>query len=529
MSDLIKSSAFMALGTLLSRITGLVRGLLTVALLGTALLGDTYGVGNTAPNIIYNLLIGGALTAVFVPQIVRSFRDADGGSGFVSRLITLIGTLILAVTILSMIFAPFLVSLYAPTFDGRAREITIAFTIYCLPQILFYGLFGVLGQVTNAKEKFGPMMWSPIANNIVVIALFAYFLSVTDDLSVGTITDQQVLLLGIGTTLGIAIQALILIPYIKRSGLSLELKFDWRNSGLGKSLRLGSWTLLSVLISQLGFLVTVNLATRSGLSAINAGIDYGVGYTPYANAYLILMLPHSIATISIVTAILPKLSKLVLDEKRDEIRSEIKHALRLVAIISVPAAFIFFAFGTLISKSLFFGIDDASAEYLGKVLAGFAFGAIPLSMNLVGIRALNAYENTKYQFLSTLVTNIVAVAASIIFFIFWRPEEVVIGLAIAFAISYWVGLFVTDALLARFTGKLVLAKELGFYLRVSIASGVAVALVSLASRALGHTGNFIELLLVLTATTILYLLIAKGLRVKEVSETLTVVLRRSSK
>lgn len=517
----------MGLGTLLSRITGLIRGLLTVALLGTALLGDTYNVGNTAPNIIYNLLIGGALTAVFVPQIVRSFRDDDGGSGFVSRLITLIGTLILSVTILAMLFAPALVKLYAPTFDGRAREITIAFTIYCLPQILFYGLFGVLGQVTNAKEKFGPMMWSPIANNLIVIALFSYFLSVTDELSIGSITDQQVLLLGWGTTLGIAIQALILIPYIKGSGLKLSLRFDWRNSGLGKSLRLGSWTLLSVLISQLGFLVTVNLATRSGLSAINSGIDYGVGYTPYANAYLIVMLPHSIATISIVTAILPRLSKLVLDDKQSEFRSELKHALRLVAIVSVPAAFTFLAFGTLIGKSLFFGIDEASSEYLGRVLAAFALGAIPLSMNLVGVRALNAFENTQYQFISTLVTNLVAVIASFIFFYLWRPEEVVVGLAFAFAISYWIGLFVTDALLARFTGKLLLSAELGFYLKVALIAGGAVAIVYLASRALGHTGNFVELILVLSSTTAIYLLLAKLLRIEEVGETLRVVLRRS--
>ncbi|MBU6164181.1 MAG: murein biosynthesis integral membrane protein MurJ [Actinomycetales bacterium] len=526
MSDLIKSSAFMALGTLLSRITGLIRGLLTVALLGTALLGDTYNVGNTAPNIIYNLLIGGALTAVFVPQIVRSFRDEDGGSGFVSRLITLIGTLILSVTILAMLFAPALVSLYAPTFDGRAREITIAFTLFCLPQILFYGLFGVLGQVTNAKEKFGPMMWSPIANNLVVIALFGYFLSVTDDLSVGNISDQQVLILGVGTTLGIAIQALILIPYIKRSGLKLTARFDWRNSGLGKSLRLGSWTLFSVLISQIGFLITVNLATRSGLSAINSGIEYGVGYTPYANAYLILMLPHSIATISIITAILPKLSKLVIDNKKDELRSEIRHALRLVAIIAVPATFVFFTFGTLIGKSLFFGIDEKSAEYLGRVLAAFALGAIPLSMNLVGIRVLNAFENTRYQFISTLITNLFAIIASLIFFIFWKPEQVVIGLAFAFAISYWVGLFVTDTLLAKFTGGLLLSTELGFYLKVSLAAGSAVALVAIASRVIGHTGNFIELILVLISTTILYLLFAKVWRIREVSETLRVLLRR---
>ena len=526
MSDLIKSSAFMALGTLLSRVTGLIRGLLTVAVLGTALLGDTYNVGNTTPNIIYNLLIGGALTAVFVPQIVRSFRDNDGGSAFVSKLVSLIGTLIFLVTALAMIAAPFLVSLYAPTFDGRARDITIAFTLYCLPQILFYGLFGVLGQVTNAKERFGPMMWSPIANNLTVILLFGYFLTVVDDLSVGSITDQQVLILGVGTTIGIAIQALLLLPYIKGSGLKLKLRFDWRNSGLGKSLRLGSWTLLSVLASQIGFLITVNLATRSGLSAINSGIEYGVGYTPYANAYLILMLPHSIATISIVTAILPRLSQYVIDKEIDKFSNDISHALRLVAIIAVPAAFVFFIFGTLIGKSLFFGVDEASAEFLGKVLAGFAFGAIPLSMNLVGIRALNAFENTKYQFVSTLITNLVAIGFSLVAFSILKPEEVVIGLAIAFAISYWVGLFVTDYLLKRFTQKMLLIRELPFYLKVSVVAGLSVALASLALRFIDLGGNIPNLLLVLFTTSLAYLLLARLAKITEVSETVKTVLRR---
>ena len=516
----------MALGTLLSRITGLVRGLLTVAVLGTALLGDTYNVGNTTPNIIYNLLIGGALTAVFVPQIVRSFRDGDGGSAFVSKLVSLIGTLIFVVTALAMVAAPLLVSLYAPTFDGRAREITIAFTLYCLPQILFYGLFGILGQVTNAKERFGPMMWSPIANNLAVIALFAYFLTLTDELAVGTITDQQVMILGVGTTIGIAIQALLLLPFIKGSGVELRLRFDWRNSGLGKSLRLGSWTLLSVLASQLGFLITVNLATRSGLSAINSGVEYGAGYTPYANAYLILMLPHSVATISIVTAALPRLSQLVIDKKIEDFASQIRHALRLVAIISVPAAFVFFAFGTLIGESLFFSIDEASANYLGKVLAAFAFGAIPLSMNLVGIRALNAFENTRYQFFSTLITNLVAIIFSLVAFYLLDPEEVVIGLAVAFAISYWVGLFVTDYLLSKFVGPLLLARELGFYLKVSLAAGVSVALASLTLRVLDLGGNILNLLMVLAITTLAYLLIAHLAKISEVSETVKTVLRR---
>ena len=523
---IIRASSLMALGTLLSRVTGLIRGLLTVAVLGTALLGDTYNVGNTTPNIIYNLLIGGALTAVFVPQIVRAFRDPDGGSAFVSKLTSLIGTLIFLVTMIAMIAAPLLVTLYAPTFEGRARDITIAFTLYCLPQILFYGLFGVLGQITNAKERFGPMMWSPIANNLVVIALFGYFLNAVPNLSTSSITDRQVLILGIGTTLGIAIQAALLLPYIRKSGLELRIRFDWRGSGLGKSIRLGSWTLLSVFVSQLGFLVTVNLATRSGLSALQNGVDYGVGYTPYANAYLIMMLPHSIATISIVTAVLPQLSKYVIDGDVGSVRKSIRSSLRLVGIITIPAAFFFISFADLVSQSLFFGISDESAKYLGEVLSAFALGLIPLSMNLVGIRALNAFENTKSQFISTFINNLLAVSLSILSFIFLDPRDVVIALAWSFTISYWISVLVTDLLLRRFTHAFVLSSELPFYLKVSLISGLAVGLTWLGDNSLGLTGNITRLALVLVAASLIYLGLARLVRLREVEETIKVIFRR---
>ena len=342
MSDdvgLIRSSSLMGLGTIVSRITGFIRNLLLVAVLGTGILGDAYNVANTTPNIIYNLLIGGALSAVFVPQIVKSFRDTDGGSAYVSRLVSLLTTALFVITAVAMIVAPLFISIYAPSFTGRSRDVTVAFALYCLPQILFYGLFGVLGQVANAKERFGPMMWAPIANNLVVIALFSYFLSVTDEISLQTITDGQVRVLGIGTTLGIALQALILIPTIASSGLKVRFRTDWRGVGLDKAIRLASWMFLFVLISQLGFLVTVNLATRVGVAAEASGIAYGVGYTPYANAYLILLLPHSIVTISIVTALMPRLSNFAIDKKLEDVRNLIATALRYVGIITVPASF----------------------------------------------------------------------------------------------------------------------------------------------------------------------------------------------
>ena len=525
-ANLIRSSSFMGLGTIISRATGLIRNLLLVAALGTGLLGDAFNVANTTPNIIYNLLIGGALSAVFVPLIVQSFRQEDGGSAYISRLLSLIASALLFITIAAMLLAPLLISLYAPTFSGRSRDVTLAFALYCLPQILFYGLYGILGQVANAKEKFGPMMWAPIANNLLVIALFSYFISVTDEISLETISDSQIALLGLGSTVGIALQALILIPTLKKSGLKLSFRRDWRGVGLDKAMRLASWAFIFVLVSQIGFLITVNLATRAAVLAQEQGIDYGVGYTPYANAYLVMLLPHSIVTISIVTALLPGLSKLAFDKKLSEVRDQLSKALRLTAILTIPASLFFFFFAEEIASAIFFGISEQSAEYIGRVLAAMSLGLIPLSINLVLIRGLNAFENTKYQVISNLVINLVALTISIWAFLNLDVVDITVGLGVALAISYWVGIVCTYYLLRRYSGPLNITSLLLFHSKVALIALVScLAISSLLSR-LDLEGNLFSLLIVLLSTFALYLAMGRVLKVSEISQVLKVLLRR---
>ena len=525
-ANLIRSSSFMGLGTIISRATGLIRNLLLVAALGTGLLGDAFNVANTTPNIIYNLLIRGALSAVFVPLIVQSFRQEDGGSAYISRLLSLIASALLFITIAAMLLAPLLISLYAPTFFGRSRDVTLAFALYCLPQILFYGLYGILGQIANAKEKFGPMMWAPIANNLLVIALFSYFISVTDEISLETISDSQIALLGLGSTVGIALQALILIPTLKKSGLKLSFRRDWRGVGLDKAMRLASWAFIFVLISQIGFLITVNLATRAAVLAQEQGIDYGVGYTPYANAYLVMMLPHSIVTISIVTALLPGLSKLAFDKKLSEVRDQLSKALRLTAILTIPASLFFFFFAEEIANAIFFGISEQSAEYIGRVLAAMSLGLIPLSINLVLIRGLNAFENTKYQVISNLVINLVALTISIWAFLNLDVVDITVGLGVALAISYWVGIVCTYYLLRRYSGPLNITSLLLFHSKVALIALIScLAISSLLSR-LDLEGNLFSLLFVLLSTFALYLAIGRVLKVSEISQVLKVLLRR---
>ena len=364
--SLLKSSTIMAVGTIVSRITGLIRGLLLVAVLGTTLLGDTFNVANTMPNILYNLIIGGALTAVFVPQIVRATGDADGGSAFISRLVTATFVFLAGLVIVAIVIAPLLVGIFATSYIGRPEfEVTTLFMRYCLPQILFMGLFALLSQVANAKGKFGPMMWAPVLNNLIAIGVFGWFLMYTTKPTVTTIPDSQIIWISLGCTVGYLAQALILIPAISKTDIKIRFRFDWRDSELRKSLHLATWTLLFAAISQVSYLVTVNLSTGAAVKSLNNGIETGVGFTPFSNALLIFMLPHSIITISIVTALLPALSKLAHEKKPDLIHDQLVRAIRLVGIVTVPSSIAFLFFGPMMTETLYFGISLADSNYLG--------------------------------------------------------------------------------------------------------------------------------------------------------------------
>ena len=474
-NDLFRASGIMAIGTILSRITGFFRAILAVAVLGTALLADSYNVANTMPNILYNLLVGGALTAIFVPQLVRSFSDEDGGHGFASRLVTTISGILLLLVIVGVIFAPALVRLYAPEFSTSGFEkefsIAVAFTRYCLPQIFFLGLFTMLGQVANARGSFAPLMWAPIANNLVVIVIFAGVLVMQQTLSVENITDGQVQLLGWGTTLGIIVQALILIPVVKRSGIRLRPIFGV--AGLGKSFSLAGWTLVYVLISQIGYLITVNVATSAAVRSAQAGITTGVGFTPFTSAYYIMLLPYSIVTISIVTALLPHLSKLAIEKNVEEVKKQLVRAIRMCGVVTVPSSIALLLFGSLMTEVLYFGISLEDSRYIGYVLSALSLGLVAFSINLILIRGFNAFEDTKTQVLSILIINIISSALSYFFLEILKSDQVTIGLGLAFAVSYIIGLFVTISLLKKHVGRFEYSQFTGQHLRLYAASLLA--------------------------------------------------------
>jgi putative peptidoglycan lipid II flippase len=516
----------MAVGTIVSRITGLVRGLLLVAVLGTTLLGDTFNVANTMPNILYNLIIGGALTAVFVPQIVRATSDADGGSAFISRLVTVTFVFLAGLVLLAIVLAPVLVGIFATSYIGRPEfEVTTLFMRYCLPQILFMGLFALLSQVANAKGKFGPMMWAPVLNNIIAIAVFGWFLKYSTQPTVTTIPDSEIIWLSLGCTVGYMAQALILIPAISKTNIKIRPRFDWRDSELRKSLHLATWTLLFAAISQISYLVTVNLSTGAAVKSIENGIETGVGFTPFSNALLIYMLPHSIITISVVTALLPALSKLAHEKKSLLIHDQLVSAMRLVGIVTVPSSIAFLFFGPLMTETLFFGISLNDSNYLGYTLCALALGLAPMSINLIALRGLNAFENVKLQVLSNAIMNIVGIIVSIVVAFTLPAEWVTVGLAGALAFSYFFGAWSTIRLLRRYEISISISEVVGFYLKLT-ALALLVAVPVWFSRNLIPGGNMIRLIIVLVVCGVGYLALCKIARVSEITSAIQVLTRR---
>jgi putative peptidoglycan lipid II flippase len=461
-----------------------------------------------------------------VPQIVRATGDADGGSAFISRLVTVTFVFLTGLVILAIVIAPLLVGLFATSYIGRPEfEVTTLFMRYCLPQILFMGLFALLSQVANAKGKFGPMMWAPVLNNLIAIGVFGWFLMYSTQPTVATIPDSQIIWISLGCTVGYMAQALILIPAIAKTDIRIRLRFDWRDSELRKSLHLATWTVLFAAISQLSYLVTVNLSTGAAVKSLEAGIETGVGFTPFSNALLIFMLPHSIITISIITALLPALSKLAHEKKPALIHDKLVRAIRLVGIVTVPSSIAFLFFGPMMTGTLFFGISQADSNYLGYTLSALALGLAPMSINLIALRGLNAFENVKLQVLSNAIMNVIAVVVSIGVALSLPPQWVTVGLAGAWALSYFFGAWNTIFLLRRFEIKVSISEVTGFYLKLG-ALALVVAVPVWFLRDLIPGGNIVRLTIVLVVCGIGYLALCKITRVSEVTSAIQLLARR---
>ena len=535
--DFVRSSAVMAAGTLVSRLTGLLRSLLLVAALGTSIFADTFNVANTLPTVLYILLAGGALNSVFVPQLVRAMKDdPDGGEAFTSRLLTIVTLILTVITALSVIFSPLLVRIYAPKFTNQGIEtefsLTVTFMRYCLPQILMMGIFVMWSQVGNARGKFGPMMWAPVANNLVVIAVLIIFLVIAPDVTAETITPAQVALLGLGTSLGFVIQAALLFPVVAKSGLNLRPRFDWKDSNLTKSFKLGAWTLLFVFINQIGYLVVVNVATAASAAAKIAGITTGVGFTPYSYAYFVFILPHSIITVSVITALLPRSSRMAANNEKAKVRNELERSLTNVAVATVPSAIAFLFFGTAIATLLFSGSTRADSAQIGLVLAAFSLGLVPYSAHLLLLRGFYAFEDTRTPVLINLASTALSIILCLISGEFLPLKWVTVGLAIALGLGNLLGTLITLKSLGKNVGAFNYIGLLKSHLRLTfvalLAGAPALGLYLLMEEIFGTELIVVGLTLTIASSVMgaLYLLFGSLFKVNEINSLRIQIVRR---
>lgn len=441
------SSSVMAIGTMTSRVTGVVRDMAMVAALGFGTLADTFAIGNSLPMVVYMLIVGGALNAVFVPQLVRHMRhDDDDGHAYADRLLTLTVVILLALSIAAILLAPAIVRLYATdAYSPRDFELAVAFARLCLPQIFFFGIYTVLSQVLNARNHFAMPMFAPILNNVVVIGVAGVFLAVAGSTATtSTITSSQVTLLGLGTTIGVMLQALILLPVLVRTGYTPRLAWGFRGYGIGKAGMLAGWAIALVLVNQVVFLVVSRLATRANILAAEAGV-VAQGLTTYQKAYLVFMLPQSVITISIATALLPRMSRAAAKKDYAAIGDDLNSGTRLVASLIIPASAVLIILGPAITTLVFgFGAGAGdSATYTGFVVSAFAIGLLPSSLYFVLLRGWYALEDTRTPFLTTVVLNAVLLAITLPVYFAAPVEFKVLSLGLSYALAYWVAWLIT--------------------------------------------------------------------------------------
>ncbi|CAH0235350.1 putative peptidoglycan biosynthesis protein MviN [Microbacterium oxydans] len=407
MSSLGRASAVIGAGTLVSRITGLLRSIVLVGVIGSVAseAADAFTYANQLPNSVFSLISVGILTAVIVPQIVKATADADGGNAFISKLFTLGTVVLVVVTAIATAAAPWLVHLAA----GKANEATLALATalayWCLPQILLYGLYAMLGEALNARRIFGPFTWAPVVNNLVSIAGFltlgALFAPVSRDAT--DWTPQMITVLGGTATLGIALQAVVLLVFWRRTGLALKPDFRWRGVGLGNVGRLAGWTFLMAFASlAAGFIQGFIVSEVAGL---------GASATVTANAWLIFMLPYSVIVLSIGTPYFTQISAHAAAGRHDEVRADIGRSIRTLLFFMVAATAAVAA--AVLPASRVFTDSAADAQAAGLVLIGYLFGLIPLTILFIVQRTFYAYDDTRTPFWFTIFQCVLIVGTAL--------------------------------------------------------------------------------------------------------------------
>jgi putative peptidoglycan lipid II flippase len=456
-SSLLRSSGVMAMGTIASRITGFLRSAILIYAIGTHDLGNAYNLANTIPNIVYNLALGGILTSVVVPLLVNAAkRDRDRGEAYDQRIFTL-GVLALGgITVVATLAAEPIAHLYASNIGSPAAyHLTVIFAYFFIPQIFFYGVSSLAGAILNARGSFAAPMWTPVINNVVVILVgLAFMVTAGVNRTPETITATQIQLLGLGTTLGIVLQTAGLVPSLRRVGFRWHPRHDFRRTEVSEIGRMSGWMFGYVLTTQIAFLVTARVATAAGARVSQQAA--GAGFAAYSNAYMLFQLPYAIVGISVITALLPRMSAHASERRYGLVSADFSTAARVASVIVVPAALVLAVLGTPLAEGVFgYGSTSiASARYVGEIFAVFSLGLLPYMLFQLQLRVFYAMHDSRTPALISVVTMAINIAANLAALAVLPPQHVVAGLGAGFGIANVVGTVIAWRILSRRVGGL---------------------------------------------------------------------------
>ena len=493
--DLVSASKWMALGTIFSRLTGLLRLLLLFFVIGQSLNADIFNNANTIPNALYILVAGGIFNVVLVPQLVRAMKnDKDGGDAYANRVITL-GLLVLAAaTVILVLAVPLLLhvffdgKLFDPGF-GQQRESAQLLMWLCMPQVFFYGAFVLVGQVLNARGRFGPMMWAPIVNNIAACGVLGFYAVVfgSSNATDGFSTSQS-LLLGLGSTTAIALQMLVLVPFLRKAGFRFRARFDFRGVGLGHTLRLGVWTLLFILANQVAFIVVNRLGNRATLEGADKG-QSAAGSAVYELGFLVSQVPHGVITVSLATAIIPTLSAMAADGRYDRFRLELSRTLRVVLVIVVPLAVTVACLGQQAGTVAgLVGSLKGNTELIGYTIQAFGLAMIAFPIHYLMLRGFYANEDTRTPFFIQIAIAAVNIVAAVVLTSMVPPARVAMMLALSYGIAYVVGSILSATLLSRSVGPVFDREMVIFAGKLTVAAGTAAVVMLAVAFGLDRAG-----------------------------------------
>jgi putative peptidoglycan lipid II flippase len=472
--SLAKASGSMAVATLFSRITGFGSKLLLAYVIGLSAraINDSYTVANTVPNIIYELLLGGVLTSVVVPLLVRAkHEDPDGGEQYTHRLLSVSITVLAGMTALAVATAPLLTKLFVDNANGNANPALVtAFAYLLLPEIVFYGLFAMLGAILNTRDVFAPPAWAPVLNNVVLLVTIGAYHVLPGDIATDPVRmgNAKLLLLGVGTTLGIVVQAAVLVPPLLRGGYRPRWRWGW-DRRLSEFGGLALWVVGYVVVSQVGYITITRVATDAAAGSISI----------YTYSWLLVQMPYGVLGVSLLTAIMPRMSRAAAAGDVPAMLDDLSLGSRMSAVMLAPISALMTVLGPAIAAGLLpFGKGGADSDRLGLAITASAFGLLPYALTQLQMRVFYATKDARTPtFINAamiaLKVPVILLAAHIL-----PPSQVVFGLTFADAICFSFGTIVGELWLRKRFGRLGSRRVVRTYVKVAVAAvwGAAVAM-----------------------------------------------------